>query len=87
MKIAAAIVSILILVHDQIVIARGPPFRPHGHLFLVRDIILLLIPNAMVWLSQRSDWSMPTRAQLFGAGWIWLIVQLGCSISYFHGGV
>lgn len=87
MKIAAALVSLLTLVLDQIVIARGPPFKPHGHLFLVRDIMLLLIPNAMVWLSQRSDWSMQTRAQLFGAGWIWLIVQLGCSVYMFQSGV
>lgn len=87
MKIAAAPVSTLTLVLGQIVIARGPPFKPNGHLFLVRDIILLLIPNAMVWLSRRSGWSMQTRAQLFGVGWIWLIAQLGCSIYLFHSGV
>ncbi|WP_284318894.1 hypothetical protein [Dyella acidisoli] len=85
MKIAAALISVLTLVLGQFVIARGLPFTPHGH--LVRDIISLLIANAMIWLSRRSDWSMQTRAQLFGAGWIWLIVQLGCSIYLLHNGV
>jgi len=87
LKIAAALVSILALVLGQIVIARGAPFTPHGHLILVRDIFSLLIANVLVWLSQRSDWSIQARAQLFGAGWIWLIVQLGCSIYLFHSGV
>lgn len=60
---AAALVSILVLVLGQIVIYRGPPFT---RAYLVRDIISLLIANTMAWLSPRSDWSMQTRAQLSG---------------------
>jgi hypothetical protein len=78
LKIAAALVSILVLVLGRMVIARGPPFTPHA--YLVRDLISLLIANAMIWLSQRFDGSLRTRAQLLGAGWIWLIVQFGCSV-------
>jgi len=85
LKIAAALVSVLALVLGQIVIARGSPFTPHGH--LIRDIFSLLIANIMIWLSRRPDWSMQARAQLFGAGWIWLIVQLGCSIYLVQSGV
>ncbi|MGN6322523.1 MAG: hypothetical protein ACTHNE_12420 [Dyella sp.] len=85
MKIAAALVSILALVLGRMVIAQGPPFTPHG--YFVRDVISLLIANAMIWLSQRSDWSLRTRAQLLGAGWIWLIVQFGCSIYLLCSGV
>lgn len=83
-KIAAALVSVLCLVFDHIVISRGPPFT-HMHAF--RDVVLLLTANAMVWLSLDSDWSMRWRAQLFGAAWIWLIVQLGCSIYLLQSGV
>ncbi|WP_144240743.1 hypothetical protein [Dyella japonica] len=86
MKIAAALVSVLILVLGQVVASRGSPFLPHGH-FMVRDALLLMVANAMIWLSRRSDWPMRTRAQLLGAGWIWLIVQLGCAIYLVQSGV
>jgi hypothetical protein len=82
LKIAAALVSAIALVLGQITIARGAPFIAHGH--LIRDILSLLIANTMIWLSQRSDWSAQTRVQLLVAGWIWLLVQLGCSIYLFH---
>lgn len=83
-KIAAALISILVLVLDHIVISRGPPFT---HMHVGRDVVLLLTVNVMIWLSYDTDWSMRTRAQLFGAAWIWLVVQLGCSIYLLHSGV
>jgi hypothetical protein len=82
LKIAAAVVSMLALALSEIVIARGLPFTRNRH--LIHSIISLLIANTMIWLSQRSDWSAQTRAQLLVAGWIWLLVQLGCSIYLFH---
>ncbi|QNK00716.1 hypothetical protein [Dyella telluris] len=87
MRIAAALVSVFILVLGQIVIAHGPPFIPRPYFFLFRDAVLLLIPNAMIWLSRRSDWSMQTRTSLMVSGWIWLVVQLGCAIYLVHSGV
>lgn len=83
-KIAAALVTLLTLALNRIIISRGPPFT-HMHLF--RDVLLLLTANVLIWLAQRDDWSMQTRAQLFGAGWIWLVVQFGCSVYLVNSGV
>lgn len=58
MKIAAALVSVLILVLGRMVIASGPPFMPHG--YFVRDILSLLMTVSIAMRSPRSG-SFPCR--------------------------
>lgn len=79
-RIAAALLSVIILVVDHRITAKGLPFIRHGPIEFGRNVVILLVANVLVWLSQRTDWSLRTRFQLAGIAWIWLIVQLGCAI-------
>jgi len=88
MKIVAALVSLLVVVLNLVLIHRSPVLA-HASLRLVlfRMFLWMLAANAMLWFSQQSDWRASTRFQLFIAGWILILVQLGNVIYLLNSGV
>lgn len=85
LKIITALASLLNVVLYLAIVHRIPTFRlftPRGG--IVPLIISLLIANGMVWASQQADRPASTRFQLLVAAWIWITVQIGCSLYIFN---
>ncbi|WP_426663514.1 hypothetical protein [Rhodanobacter aciditrophus] len=46
----------------------------------LEQLILLAIPNILIFVSANEDLQVSTRFQLAAAGWIWLLVQAGLAL-------
>lgn len=46
----------------------------------LEQVILLAIPNILIFMSANEDRPVSTRFQLAAAGWIWLLVQAGLAL-------
>ncbi len=46
----------------------------------LEQLILLAIPNTLIFLSASEDHTASTRFQLAAAGWIWILVQAGVAL-------
>ena len=81
MKLAAALISILVLVLFGVLAEKSLVFNwfsPRGGVFTLG--LSLLVANVGIWLSQQPDRSVNERFQLAAAAWMWLLVQLGAMI-------
>ena len=88
LKLVTALASALDLVLYLVLVHRDPTYKllsPRGG--IVPQIISMLIANAMVWASQQPEREASTRFQLFMAAWIWIVVQIGCTIYTINEGV
>lgn len=81
MKLAAALISILVLVLFGVLAEKSLVFNwfsPRGGVFTLG--FSLLVANVGIWLSQQQDRTISDRFQFAVAAWIWLLLQLGAMI-------